>query len=64
MYDIKDSRGVPVSGGIPPVVTIAATIGLIMILAVLGIVIGASRSGHVWPAADTTKIPLDTYVGR
>jgi hypothetical protein len=64
MYDIKDARGVPVSGGIPPVVTIAFFIGLIMIGAILGIVVGASRSGHVWPAGDTTKIPLDTYIGR
>ncbi len=64
MYDIKDSRGVPVSGGIPRIVTFAAFVGLIMIIAVLGIVSGSSRYGHVWPATDTTKVDLTTFVNK
>ena len=58
MYDIKDSRGVPVSGGIPPIVRISAIIGIIIIFIIGGIVVGASRYGHVWPSTDSMHIRL------
>ena len=58
MYDPKDARGVPVSAGIPPIVRISAVIGLIMIFIMLGIVIGWSFYGHVWPSTDSAHIKL------
>jgi hypothetical protein len=59
MYDVKDSRGVPVSGGIPPIVRIAATIGVVMILMILGACIFGSAYHHVWPSINSTHIKLD-----
>ncbi len=58
MYDVKDARGVPVSAGIPRIVIIAATIGIIMIFAVASCVVLSSRYGHVWPSSDSTHIKL------
>lgn len=58
MYDPKDFRGVPVSAGIPPLVRWSGIIGFICILCVVGIVIGASRYGHVWPSNDSAHIKL------
>ena len=58
MYDPLDSRGVPTSRGIPMVVRIAATIGIIMIFAVGGFVILESWYGHQWPADKTLRTPL------
>jgi hypothetical protein len=58
MYDPKDHRGVPVSAGIPPIVRWSGLIGLVAIFVVVGIVIAASHYGHVWPAADSTRIKL------
>ncbi len=58
MYDIKDARGVPVSQGIPPIVMVAMTIGIIIIFVVGGMVIASSRFGHVWPSADSTHIKI------
>ena len=58
MYDIKDSRGVPVSGGIPPIVRYAFIIGLVMIIVILGLVVFAASSNHVWPSENSAKIPL------
>lgn len=58
MYDPKDFRGVPVSAGIPPLVRWSGLLGFVAVLCILGIVIGASRYGHVWPAKDSTMIKL------
>jgi hypothetical protein len=58
MYDIRDSRGVPVSGGIPPIVRVAFVIGVILIFTIGGMVVFASRYGHVWPSQDSTRIKL------
>jgi hypothetical protein len=58
MYDLKDERGVPISAGIPPIVVIAAIIGLIMIFTVGTLVFSNSRYGHAWPASTATSIPL------
>jgi hypothetical protein len=60
MYDPKDFRGVPVSAGIPPLVRWSGLIGLVCIFLMVGIVIAASRYGHVWPAIDSTHIKLTT----
>jgi hypothetical protein len=58
MEDVRDERGVPVSQGIPPAVRIAFGIGVCLIISVGGMVIGASRFGHIWPADKVTQIPL------
>jgi hypothetical protein len=58
MEDIRDERGVPISAGIPLAVRIAFVVGIFLIISVGGMVIGASRYGHVWPADKTTTIPL------
>lgn len=58
MYDLHDERGVPVSAGIPPLVRIAAAIGLLIIFVMGALVISASAYGHSWPAENTLKIPL------
>jgi hypothetical protein len=58
MYDLKDDRGVPISAGIPPIVVIAAIIGLIMIFTVGTLVFSTSSANHRWPASTTTTIPL------
>ncbi len=58
MYDVKDARGVPVSAGIPRIVLIAASIGIVLIFAVATCVIVASGYGHVWPSANSTHIKL------
>ncbi len=58
MYDPKPHGGIPVSAGIPPIIRWSGIIGLIAIFVVVGIVLGASRYGHVWPAADATRIEL------
>jgi hypothetical protein len=58
MYDPKDTRGVPVSAGIPPIIRWSGLIGLVAIFVMVGIVIGASRYGHVWPSPDSARIKL------
>lgn len=58
MVDVHDERGVPTSHGVPPAVRIAFGIGVFLIISVGGMVIGASRFGHVWPADKTVSIPL------
>lgn len=58
MYDLKDSRGVPVSAGIPPLVRFAVTIGVLMILSIVGAVVFGSPYHHVWPSINSTHIKL------
>lgn len=58
MYDIKDSQGIPISGGIPPIVRSAAIIGIIIIFIIGGLVVGTSHYGHVFPSSDSMKIKL------
>lgn len=60
MYDPKDHRGVPVSAGIPPLVRWSGLIGLVVIIAIVGIVIHESGYAHVWPAPDSAHILLQT----
>jgi hypothetical protein len=60
MYDpVPEHHGqIPVSAGIPPLIRWSGIIGLIAIFIVVGIVIGASRYGHVWPSGDSAHIQL------
>ncbi len=58
MYDPKDSRGVPISSGIPPVVIISSFVGLAMIIVMMALVIFASGANHRWPSSTTVKEPL------
>ena len=58
MYDIEDERGVPISSGIPPIVTWAGIAGIILIFVVAGMVVGSSESSHVWPSDTSLTIKL------
>ena len=58
MNDMRDSRGVPISTGVPMIVRVAAVVGLCVIFTMLGIVISASRTGHAWPTSTAVQIPL------
>ena len=59
MYDRNPyKRGIPSSAGIPPIIRWSGIVGLIEIFCVVGIVIGSSRYGHVWPASDSAHIKL------
>jgi hypothetical protein len=58
MYDVRDERGVPISAGIPPIVRVAFGIGTLLIFIIGGLVVFASRYGHVWPSINSTRIHL------
>ncbi len=58
MYDPKDTRGVPISTGIPSIVTWTGLAGLILIFIIAGMVLGTAGYGHVWPAANSLNIKL------
>jgi hypothetical protein len=58
MYDPKDTRGVPISSGIPPIVTWTGLVGLILIFIIAGMVLATSGYGHVWPAENSLRIKL------
>jgi hypothetical protein len=59
MYERKDERGIPISAGVPPIVIVAASVGVILVFVIIGLVLGNSSFGHSWPAADSTTINLD-----
>jgi hypothetical protein len=59
MHDPTDSRGVPISQGIPTLVIWAGIIGVILIFAVAGMVLGSAGFGHLWPASNTLNLKLD-----
>ena len=59
MYDPKPAHGIPISAGIPPLIRWSGIVGFIAIIIVVGIVLGGSRYGHVWPSADATRIDLN-----
>jgi hypothetical protein len=58
MYDPKDTRGVPISGGIPSIVTWTGVAGIILIFIIAGLVLGSAGYGHVWPAENALNIKL------
>jgi hypothetical protein len=56
-----DEQGVPISGGIPPIVKIAAMIMISAIFVLLAMVFLDSHANHVWPAANSATIPLPSH---
>jgi hypothetical protein len=61
MYDKVDSRGVPISKGIPSIVHIAGMIGVVVIFAIGASVMLTSGWGHMWPASSTQR---DSLTGK
>jgi hypothetical protein len=59
MHEVKDERGIPKSAGIPPIVIIAASIGVVMVFVIVTLVFTGASFGHSWPAANSTKIDLN-----
>ncbi len=58
MYDPKDLRGVPISTGIPSIVTWTGVAGVILIFVIAGMVLASAGYGHVWPAENALRIKL------
>jgi ABC-type phosphate transport system auxiliary subunit len=58
MYDLEDERGVPISSGIPPIVTYAGIAGVILIFIIAALVLAVSGYGHIWPADNATQLKL------
>jgi hypothetical protein len=58
MYDVKDERGVPISGGIPPLVIWAATACVVLIFVIAGLVLSNAGYGHIWPASNALNLKL------
>ncbi len=58
MYDIEDERGVPISSGVPPIVTYAGIAGVVLIFIIAALVLSVSGYGHMWPSANTLNLKL------
>jgi hypothetical protein len=58
MYDIEDERGVPISSGVPPLVTYVGIGGVILIFIIAGLVLAVSGYGHLWPSDRTLDLKL------
>jgi hypothetical protein len=58
MYDPEDERGVPVSTGIPAIVTWTGLAGVVLIFVVAGMVLATAGVNHVWPASASTNLKL------
>jgi hypothetical protein len=58
MYDPTDSRGVPISTGVPPIVVYSLVITVIVVFIIGGMVALNSGFGHLWPASKVLTIPL------
>ncbi|MDQ2991832.1 MAG: hypothetical protein M3R30_03285 [Candidatus Eremiobacteraeota bacterium] len=58
MYDKTDSRGVPISKGIPTLVQIAGLIGVVVIFIIGGSVLVTSGWGHMWPSQSVQRVDL------
>jgi ABC-type phosphate transport system auxiliary subunit len=58
MYDIEDERGVPISSGVPPIVTYAGIAGVVLIFIIAALVLSASGYGHMWPSENTLNLKL------
>jgi hypothetical protein len=58
MYDTEDDRGVPISSGIPKLVTWTGVAGVILIFVVAGMVLATAGANHVWPAEASTNLKL------
>ena len=57
-------REAPTSKGVPTVVKIAATVGIIVIFCIGGWVVKASGYGHLWPADHTLRADLGSPPSR
>ena len=55
-----DEHGLPVSSGFPVAVRVLASIGLVAIFIMGGLVAATAGANHVWPSLDSTKIPLSS----
>ena len=60
MHEVKDDRGIPKSAGIPPIVIVAASIGVVMVFIIVTLVFTGASFGHSWPAATSTSINLNS----
>ena len=58
MYDLEDERGVPISSGVPPLVTYVGIGGVILIFIIAGMVLAVSGYGHLWPSSNTLNLKL------
>jgi len=58
MYDQEDERGVPISTGIPKLVTWSGIVGVVLIFVVAGMVLATAGVNHVWPASASTNLKL------
>ena len=58
MHDPTDDRGVPLTTGIPRIVTWAGVIGVVLIFVVAGMVLATADHGHMWPASSTLNLKL------
>lgn len=58
MYDLEDERGVPISSGVPPIVTWAGIAGVILIFIIAGLVLAVSGYGHIWPSENAVQLKL------
>ncbi len=56
--EIGDDLAVPLTSGIPPLVTWAGIAGVILIFVVATMVLTTARAGHVWPAANSANLKL------
>jgi len=58
VFDPTDDRGVPISTGIPRIVTIAGALGVVLIFVIAGLVLSTAGHGHMWPADTTLNLKL------
>jgi hypothetical protein len=61
MHTPYDEHGVPVSGGIPPIVRISGFIMIATIFVLLAMVFLTSHDNHVWPASASQTITLPKH---
>ena len=57
-HDDHDTPDIPVSAGMSSQVLVLIVLGVLIVFMQGGFVVGSSGWGHVWPAADSVKIPL------
>jgi hypothetical protein len=55
---LAENVDIPVSAGIPMGVRIALLLGVGTVITIMGLTVFSSAFGHVWPSADSLKIPL------
>ena len=58
MHDPTDDRGVPISSGIPHLVTWAGALGVVLIFVIAALVLSTAGHGHMWPADTTLTLKL------